>query len=227
VMDMEELYYLLNEGAYYYSWTFERNVWHHGDIGKTHLPDIPRNDNMEYDLYWNTEYREKVNESRETLQKMDRALQIIENNKRLDIKKVYDFELYRTIAELIKHTCLTYLDLSNLENTITRAHRLTFTDKQGAYQQLEKAQKIVESGIERRQKVYNELVEIWEQTRLPKGMSTRDKEYFHEQDRARHFANRRSDMSYLIYDEQLLDMEGYLENLKNYMKYYKEKADIF
>ena len=66
------------------------------------------------------------------------------------------------------------------------------------------------------------MVETWEQTRLPKGMSTPDKEFFHEQDRARHFAFRTADMSYLIYDEQLLDMEGYLEDLKTYMEYYKQ-----
>lgn len=92
VADMEELYFLLNEGSYYYAWTLERNVWHHGEIGKTHLPDLPRNDNIEYDPYWNTEYKEKVRESKETFGKMERALQIIENNKKIGVSNAYDFE---------------------------------------------------------------------------------------------------------------------------------------
>ncbi len=221
VKNMEELYYLLNEGAYYFAWTFERNVWHHGDIGKTHLPDLPRNDNLEYDEYWNREYSEKIAESRAMIDKMDRALQIIGNNKQLGVKNEYDFEIYRTLAELIKHTGMTYLDLSNLERTITQAHRLTFLDKQEAYNKLAEAQNIIEESLERRERVFNDLVETWEQTRLPKGMSTPEKEFFHQQDRARHFAFRTADMSYLIYDEQLLDMEGYLERLKEYMEYYK------
>jgi hexosaminidase len=202
-------------------------VWHHGTIGKTHLPDLPRNDNIEYDPYWNVEYQEKIRESRQMLGKMERALHIIESNKKAGVKNAYDFELYRTLARLIEHTCLTYLDLSNLENTITRAHSLTFIDKRQAYQHLEQAQEIIESSINRRKKVFNDLVETWEQTRLPKGMSTPDKEFFHEQDRARHFAFRTADMSYLIYDEQLLDMEGYLEDLKTYMEYYKQKMSSF
>ncbi|MDD4109675.1 MAG: family 20 glycosylhydrolase, partial [Prolixibacteraceae bacterium] len=226
VLDMEELYTLLNEGAYYFSWTFERNVWHHGTIGKTHLPDLPRNDNMEYDPFWNREYSEKLNESREMMQKMNRVLQIIENNKNTGVKNLYDFEIYRTVAELIKHTCMTYLDLSNLESTITQAHRLTFTDKQQAYNKLQDAKKIIESSINRRNSVFNDLVTTWEQTRLPKGMSTPEKEYFHQQDRARHFANRTPDMSYLIYDEQLLNMEGYLKNLEEYMQYYKKVSGL-
>ncbi len=221
VENMQELYYLLNEGAYYYSWTFERNVWHHGDIGKTHLPDLPRNDNMEYDPYWNREYSQKVAESRDMLEKMDRALQIIGNNKKMKVKNEYDFEIYRTIAELIKHTCKTYLDLSELEHTITQAHRLTFINKQEAYNKLEEAKELIEKSLDRRERVYNDLVETWEKTRLPKGMSTPTKEFFHQQDRARHYAFRTADMSYLIYDEQLLDMEGYLEDLEEYMAYYK------
>lgn len=225
VANMGELYSLLNEGALYFSWTLERNVWHHGDIGKTHLPDLPRNDNMEYDIYWNKEYQAKVKESRDMLEKMGRALHIIENNRQIGVKNEYDFELYRTIAELIRHTCLTYLDLSALEYEIAEANRLTFTDKQAAYHQLEKAAEIIKSSVERRKSVYDDLVNTWEQTRLPKGVSESEKKYFHQQDRARHFANRRVDMSYLIYDEQLLDMEGYLQKLRTYMDEYKENLN--
>ncbi|NOY94975.1 MAG: family 20 glycosylhydrolase [Chlorobi bacterium] len=222
VMDMKELYSLLNEGAYYFAGTFERNVWHHGEIGKTHLPDLPRNDNMEYDPYWNTEYKEMVSRSKKELAKMKRAMQIIVNNKKLVDRNLYDFDLYESVAELIQHTCNTYLDLSDLERIITKAHRLTYIDKHEAYNQLAKARELIEASLQRRERVYNDIVKTWEETRLPKGMSTKDKKYFHRQDRARHFANRKPDMSYLIFDEQLLDMEGYLKKLKAYMQYYKE-----
>jgi hexosaminidase len=49
--EMKELFLLLNKAAYYYYKSFERRVWHYGDIGKTHLPDLPRGDNLEYDEY--------------------------------------------------------------------------------------------------------------------------------------------------------------------------------
>jgi glycyl-tRNA synthetase beta subunit len=52
-------------------------------------------------------------------------------------------------------------------------------------------------------------------------MSTPDKKYFWQQDRARHFAFRRPDMSFLIWDEQKLDLENYLEKLKAYIAFYK------
>ncbi len=221
-MDMEELYYLLNEGAYYYMSTFERNVWHYGTIGKTHLPDLPRGDALEYDPFWNREYSEMVQKSRIEYGRIDRALQIIENNEVLGIKRPYDFELFKTIANLIRHTCQTYADLSMLERTITRAHQNTFVSHQSAYNYLLEARIIIENNLKRRSDVYNNLVSVWEKTRLPKGLSTNNKKYFYMQDRARHFANRRPDLSFLIYDEQLLDLEDYLEKLNVYINYYKQ-----
>ncbi len=60
-------------------------------------------------------------------------------------------------------------------------------------------------------------MKVWEKTRLPKGLSMPGKPFFHQQDRARHFAFRRADMTYLIYDEQRLGLEDYLKNLHEYM----------
>jgi hexosaminidase len=221
VSDMSELYNLLNEGAYFFYESFERQVWHYGEIGKTHLPDLPRNDNLEYNPFWNTQYKEKVELSKNEEIKMNRALQIIKNNNKPGTKHSYDFELYRTIAELIQHTSQTYLDLSNLERAISGAHRFTFSNKTEAYNYLVKAQNIVENSLKRRTDVFNDIVITWEKTRLVRGMSTENKKYFFQQDRARHFGNRQPDMSYLIYDEQKLDMEGYLQKLKEYIGYYK------
>ncbi|MEQ9287184.1 MAG: beta-N-acetylhexosaminidase [Cyclobacteriaceae bacterium] len=218
VQNMKELYELLNEGAYYYTETLERNIWHHGEIGKTHIPDLPRGQHLEYDPYWNTEYKEMVKRSRKQQGQMLRALQIIEMNKNLDIDHAYDFKVYESIAKLIEHTCLVYRDLSDLEYAITEAHRKAFINRKEAQNSLIKAEKIIEESLERRHQVYTSLVKTWEKTRLPKGMSTPDKKYFYKMDRSRHFANRTADMSYLIYDEQLLDLEGYLTKLKEYRK---------
>ena len=217
---MNELFRLLNEGAYYFAGTMERNVWHYGEIGKTRLPDLPRGDALEYDPFWNTEYKEKLIASEDILAKMNIALQIIEMNKAVGINHAYDFEIFRTSAELIKHTCLTYKDLSQLEYTIKDAHVNRFVDYNVSMSSLKKAEQVVEKILQRRDSVFKDLVKTYELTRFPRGMSTPDKKYFWQQDRARHFAFRRPDMTFLIYDEQKLDIEGYLEKLKAYIAYF-------
>lgn len=219
--DIEELFRILNEGVYYFAGTMERNVWHYGEIGQTHLPDLPRGDALEYDPYWNTEYKAKVTESEDMLSRMDRALQIIQENIKAGADHSYDFEIFRTTAELVRHTCLTYIDLSNLEYTIRKAHVSRFVDYNVSLDNLLKAQQIIETILKRSETVFNDLVKTYEVTRLPKGLSTTDKSFFWQQDRARHFAFRRPDMSFLIYDEQLLDMEGYLEKLKAYIDFFR------
>lgn len=222
--DMPDLFNLLNEGVYYFASTMERNVWHYGEIGQTHLPDLPRGDALEYDPFWNTQYKDKIAQSENILGKMDRVLKIIENNKKAQAEHPYDFEIFRTTAELVRHTCLTYIDLSNLEYTIREAHVNRFADYNVSLQKLQDAAQIVENILKRRDSVFKDLVETYEETRLPKGFSTAEKKFFWQQDRARHFAFRRPDMSFLIYDEQLLDLEGYLKNLKLYIEFFKANS---
>jgi hypothetical protein len=219
--DMKELFHLLNRAAYYYYKSFERRVWHYGDIGKTHLPDLPRGDNLEYDEFWNREYAEKIDESREQLVHMERAMAIIRANQSAGIRNCYDLEIFSSVVQLLKHTCNTYLALSDLELAIKEAHRQRYLSKDASRRALEQAVHIIEAILRGREMVYRELVATWEKTRLPKGMSTDEKEFFHQQDRARHFAFRRADMSYLIYDEELLGLEEYLEKLLEYMEYYR------
>jgi hypothetical protein len=220
--NVDELFQLFNEAAFYYMWTLERNVWHYGTIGKTHLPDLPRGDAIEYDPYWNEEYAAKLQESEEMAKKMERALEIIRMNRNAPVRKPYDFEVFESMANLIMHTTQTYKDLSEVENAITRAHRSHFESHQVAYDNLAEAATLIEKSLERRKTVFDNLVDTWEKVRLPKGMSTSEKKYFFQQDRARHFANRVPDLRYLIVDEDHLDMEGYLEKLREYMSYYKE-----
>jgi len=219
--DMEELFILLNRAAYFYYKSFERRVWHYGDIGKTHLPDLPRADNLEYDEFWNREYAEKIDESREQIKSMERAMEIIQANTAAGIRHSYDLEIFSSIVQLVKHTCSTYLALSELEFAIREAHRQRFLSHEATLGALEQALQIVDNNLKEREKVYKELVAIWERTRLPKGMSTESKAFFHRQDRARHFAFRRADMSYLICDEELLGLEDYRKKLRAYIEYYR------
>lgn len=219
--DLHELFEMLNRASYYFMDSFERKIWHWGEIGKTHIPDLPRGDAIEYDPFWNTEYAEMVQRSRRQLPLMERAKTICLQNTEAGVRHPYDMELFASIAELIAHNARTYLALSELENTVTRAHRQRFVSHQAAYSGLLDAAGIVESNLADRKSSYENLVAVFEKSRLPKGMDTAEKKYFHRQDRARHFANRRADMSYLICNEQLLGLEDYLVNLRKYADWYK------
>ena len=213
---------LLNKGAYYYMDTFERKVWHWGEIGKTHLPDLPRGDAVEYNPYWNTQYKDMVERSRAQLAAMARAGEICRQNQAMGVRHSSDFKIIDSITALITHTAHTYLALSMVENSIGEANRRHFVSHAASYAAFEKAAGSIEVNLKERDQVFNGLVAVWEKTRLPKGLSTPDKKLFYQQDRARHYANRRPDMTYLIYDEQRLGLEDYLKNLREYMAWYKK-----
>ena len=219
--DVKELFLLLNKASYYYMDAFERKVWHWGEVGKTHLPDMPRDD-VEYDPFWNIEYHEMVERSRKQLPRMERVLDICCVNLELGVKNSYDFELFTCIAELFRHTANTYLALSDLEKAITQAHRSHFDNPETAYSALQHAANIIEKNLAEREEVFSLITTTWEKSQLPKGMSTPEKKYVHGRDQQRNFANRRPDLSFMIYDEQLLGLEKYLEQLQDYIDWYKK-----
>ena len=120
------------------------------------------------------------------------------------------------MIDLADHTARTYLMLSRLENTVTAAHQARFESHARSLKALEQAASLIQSNLDERKKTFDNLTRAWEKTRLPKGLSTPEKKFFWQQDRARHFAFRRPDMTYLTCDEEDLGLENYLAELKKH-----------
>jgi len=219
---VRELYQLLQDGSLFYYDTFERRVWHWGDIGKIHLPDMPRGE-LEYHPFWCRRYAQLLHRAELERQRTDRALRLIDENLERPVKARYDLELCRTVAELMRHNADLVLMLGQLEGAIKSASEIHFADTGQALEHLERAVAMIEAHLADRAGVYEDLVLTWERTRLPKGLSTPEKAFVHVPDRARHFANRTADMRYLILDEELLDLEGYLSHLREYVDGYRAK----
>lgn len=218
--DMRELFGLLQDGALFYYDTFERKVWHWGDVGKIHLPDFPRQE-LEYHPFWRHRYAQLLSQAELERQRITRALAILDANLSRPIRHQYDLEVFRTCAELMRHNVDLVLMLGGLEQEIGAASELHFVDRQAALRHLRNAQVLIEEHLEDRERVFRDLVEVWEQTRLAKGLSTADRAYVSAPDRARHFANRTPDMRYLIHDEELLGLQPYLAQLSAYISEYK------
>jgi hypothetical protein len=164
-----------------------------------------------------------VKRSTEILPKMERVLTICEENLSRNVRNAYDFELFKGLAKLFRHTANTYLVLSELEKTIQKASGLHFDNNQAAFDQLNDAIKIIEDNIAERYQVFGEVKATWEKSQFPKGMSAADKKYVHGRDQQRNFANRRADLSFMICDEEGLGLEDYLSSLKAYTAQYKLK----
>jgi len=220
--NMRELFQLLQDGAVFYYHTFERNVWHWGDVGKIHIPDFPRQE-LEYHPFWCRRYAQLLHRAAAERQRVARALQILDDNMSREVRHREDLEVFRTCAELMRHNADLLLMLGRLEEAIGTASGLHFSDRKESLKHLQRARTMIEEHLADRKAVFEGLVEIWERTRLPKGYSTPDKPYVFAPDRARHLANRTPDMRYLIMDEELLDLEGYLERLKVYIADYETR----
>ena len=223
VRDMRELFRLMQDGAMFYYDTFGRNVWHWGDVGMIHLPDFPRQE-LEHHKYWRRRYAQLLHRAAAERQRMARALEILDQNLELPLKNTYDLELYRTCARLMLHNAELVLMLGELEAQITTASEAHFSNRHASLGALERAASMIEAHLEDRASVYEELVETWERTRLPKGLETAEKPFVWAPDRARHLANRTPDMKYLIMDEELLGLEDYRDRLRALIEEYRTRV---
>ncbi len=227
---MRELFEILQESSLFYHDTFQRRVWHWGDIGKIHVPDFPREE-LEYNNFWRKRYGKLVEAAQKEKLRVLRALRIIDDNLARGVRHSYDLEVFRTGAELMRHNTDLIIMLGQLEEAIaTASDKWHFggevpakeANRKEALKCLRKAEELVEEHLADRRSVFENLVQVWERTRLPKGLSLPGKPYKFEKDRARHLANRTPGMEFLIIDEQLLDLEGYLRKLKIYNLEYRK-----
>lgn len=223
VSEMRECQNLLQCGSLFYDDTFQRRVWHWGDVGKVHLPDFPRA-GLEYDTFWRKRYAPMLEAAREQRHGLERTSAILARNLREGARHAYDLEVMLSCVRLMQHNVALVLGLGHLEALLkTASYDLHFTDRAGALQCLRKMETLLDALIADRERVYAELVSCWERTRLPKGMSADGRGYFWRPERARHFANRTPDLRYLMRDEDLLDLDGYLARVRAYNEAYAKE----
>ena len=222
VKELWRLYRLLQDSAWFYYCSFQRQVWHYGDVGKVHLPDLPRWEDLEYSPYWQRRYAGWIRDARAELRNLEEASALIHENLAQPIRNKYDFDLYLSIVNLMQHNARLILGLAELEHLIGQARDIHFASRPRALGYLRQAVRKARSLVEEREKVYADLVRVWEKSRLPKGLSTAEKAFVHRRDRGPHFANRTADMRYLIVDEDLLDLEGWADSLAALVSQYEK-----
>jgi len=213
VKDLWRLYRLLQGSAWFYYNSFQRQVWHYGDVGKVHLPDLPRWEDLEYSAFWQRRYADWVRDARSELERVEEELALIHENLARPLRNKCDFELYRAIAGLFRHNARVILNLAQLEQLVGQAHDVHFTSRPRALRSLREAVALARATVAEREEAYREMVATCEKMQLPKGMSTPEKRYVHGRDRGRNFANRTPDMRYLVVDEEQLGLEGWADLL--------------
>ncbi len=223
--ELWRLYMLLQKSAWFYYDTFQRKVWHYGDVGKVTLPDLPRWEGVEWSEFWRRRNAGLLEDAGKDLARVAEAMGLIHEGLASDIRNKYEFELYLSVARIMEHNDKLILGLGTLEECIGKAHGSHYGNRPLALRSLRQALELARNLVAEREEVLASLVETWEGTRLPKGMSTPDKQFVHIRDRARHFANRVADMRFLTIDEEMLGLEGWADELEAYIKEYEANLE--
>ncbi|MCK4299765.1 MAG: family 20 glycosylhydrolase, partial [Planctomycetes bacterium] len=162
VKDLWRLYRLLQDSAWFYYDSFQRKVWHFGDVGKVHLPDLPHDLDMEYNPYWQRRYADWIQDTRAELRNLEQVFALIHENLARPLRNKHDFSLYLSITNLMQHNARLIRGLGDLERLVGLARDIHFASRPRALGHLRQAIGQARSLVEEREKVYADLVRVWE-----------------------------------------------------------------
>jgi len=140
----------------------------------------------------------------------------------------YNLEVFLSIAELTGHHNRLIFGMKSIEEKLKAARAAAEkNDPQQAMGLLVAAYEQARGIVEERHKTFRRLKTTWEKSRLPKGQEVNGKKFYHALDDTKdHWADRRSDLSYMIAPEESIELEKWMKQLSSVIQDYAKKNNV-
>jgi hypothetical protein len=140
----------------------------------------------------------------------------------------YNLEVFLSLARLTQHHDRLILSMSRIEDELSRATSAAGSNRpEPAVQHLVRAYQIANSVVRERLAMFAALRETWEKSQFPKGREVGGQSFVHVLDDTKdHFADRRSDLSYLIAPEESIGLEDWMKRLSDVLKAYAKQNQV-
>jgi hypothetical protein len=161
-------------------------------------PALPRLPDLAFTPFFKVRYARLVGEAPARLQENDRLLARLEENLGRADRNRYNLEVLRSLARSMRQFIETLPALAAAEDLLAAAHAAEkAADRPQAAGLMVGAHAKVSEVIESNRTVYQELVHVWEKSRISRNAPVGGKSFLHVMDDVKdHFADRRADLSY-------------------------------
>ncbi len=179
------------------------------------VPGLPSLPGLDFIPVYQENYRSRIKEAAALLLENDRLVRNL-TQKMLDVSRNrHNLEVFLSIALLAGHQERLLLGLQSVEDSLNRARASALdADPRGALNHLAQAYRRAEELVAERKETFEKLRQIWEVERFPKGREVAGRKFVHIMDDVKdHFADRRSDLSYMIAPEESIELEKWMERL--------------
>lgn len=224
--DMEQIYFLLEEGARFYQDLWDRVV--SKERGPGYGDWMGKGFNKErYDLTLETlpvpnlisnpvfkaKYSEKIERAASVKRDNEKLLQLIMHNLPEADYNRYNLEVLLSIAYLERYTISTLLNWASIEDYLIGAYKIK-NDFAGAMDNMIKAYQLAGEIQKGEQEMMAKLKAVWEKGRYEKCRTVEGKEFYHVLDDLKdHFADRRTDLGHMLAPFQRMEIEKWQSEL--------------
>ncbi len=243
VVDMEEVYALLNDCALFWKFSWESKpslmkpivgnsygifpIPRPRMIESIRLPHLPDPNTLFNYPFWKDRYEkiyfrkdnrrgspQSVLELRKEKELINRLINLLNENITIVIRNRYNLEIFLSLAKMFRHNVNLFETLAMIEETLSSTAE-NYLNFEHAVSCLEKAEKLAEDICKEREQTYQELKKTWEISRYPKGQSVDGRKFVHILDDTKNYpADVTPDLSYFILRERNLNIEKWINDLK-------------
>jgi hypothetical protein len=213
-----DLWSIMRGGPFWY-----RDRWR--DAGAPiPLPPLPT-DSLTVSGNWLSDHAVNVNLARDRQTLLEQVIDVLDEAGRA--REAYNIRVLHSVAAYASYSAWAVLTLARIDLLYGDARTAdTGGDSLAALGKLEDALKQVRELEREGRFALNDLVTVWEESRLPKGMSADGREYLHMTDFASHLANVTPGMSYLRLVEESWNLDAYAQQLENLIRNYRLRNNL-
>ena len=229
--NMEEVYKLMDNGHRFWSgsWTSVPStlvpIYGYSEgkypiprprrLQSLELPNLPDVETLYNHPFWKNHYGKNLENLRNEKEANALLIKLLNDNLNKVSKNKYNIEIILSLAQLFRHNINLLETLNMIEDTLSSAAR-NYLDYNNAVSCLNTAIKLAEDMCKEREESYNQLKNIWEVSRYPKGRIVNGRKFVHILDDTKnHTGDLTPDLSYIVMRERDLNLEKWIYDLKS------------
>lgn len=183
----------------------KKGTKHRASVDFINLPNL---ENKPSEGTWTEQFKPLMDEAHEEKLKNAEAIEILERNMDKVTDNAYNLEVFLSMGRLMEAHCDYILSIGEIANYCDKVANTKEEDRE-LVEEYNEMITAVESAWSEYLKTYENLKEIWEVSRYPKG-----EEGYVMNPQTNYLAGKTSDLSYLVLAEKRLDLLGYVKSLK-------------
>jgi hypothetical protein len=140
----------------------------------------------------------------------------------------YNLEVFLSLARLMHHHDRLILSMKTIEDRLDSARRAAESNQaRRAVEGLISAYRIAEATVADRKATFQSLKAVWEKSQFEKGREAAGRKFLHVLDDTKdHWADRRPDLSYMIAPEESINLEEWMQKLKEIIQAYAQRNHV-